>query len=134
MYSPELKRSFGKLCTREEWLTKHKLFRNMFLHEDRSCGLTNSLSRLQTSPSSSYDSISHALIYVSACCASPDNVELVPGGLFRFFIAELVLGGLFKTGLLDLNESLFCRGLGPCGLCHKKMTIVDWSYEMGAGA
>jgi hypothetical protein len=53
------------------------------------CGLTNSLSRLYTSPSSSYDSISHALIYVYACCGS--------------------------------NEALFCRGLGPRGLCHKEM-------------
>jgi hypothetical protein len=51
-----------------------------------SCGLTNRLSRLYTSPSSSYDSISHALIYVSACCASADIAELVPGGLFRFLI------------------------------------------------
>jgi hypothetical protein len=24
--------------------------------------------------------------------------------------------------MLDLNESLFCRGLGPHGLCHKEMT------------
>jgi hypothetical protein len=23
---------------------------------------------------------------------------------------------------LDLNEALFCRGLGPHGLCHKEMT------------
>jgi hypothetical protein len=23
--------------------------------------------------------------------------------------------------LLDLNEAMFCRGLGPCGLCHKEM-------------
>ncbi len=99
-----------------------------------SCGLTNSLSRLYTSPSSSYDSILHALIYVFACCADADIAELVPDELFRFFIAELVPGGLFKTGLLDLNESLFCRGLGPCGLCHKEMMVVDWSYEMGAGA
>jgi hypothetical protein len=34
-----------------------------------SCGRTNSLSQLYTSPSSLYDSISHALIYVSSCCA-----------------------------------------------------------------
>jgi hypothetical protein len=27
-----------------------------------------------------------------------------------------------RTGLLDLNEALFCRGLGPRGLCHKEMT------------
>jgi hypothetical protein len=27
-----------------------------------------------------------------------------------------------RTGPLDLNETLFCRGLGPCGLCHKEMT------------
>jgi hypothetical protein len=20
-----------------------------------------------------------------------------------------------------MNEALFCRGLGPCGLCHKEM-------------
>jgi hypothetical protein len=52
-----------------------------------SCGLTNSLSQLYTSPYSSYDSISHALIYVSACCVGADNVELVPTGLFRFLIA-----------------------------------------------
>jgi hypothetical protein len=39
-----------------------------------------------------------------------------------------------RTSLLDLNESLFCRGLGPGGLCHKEMTVVDWSYEMGVGA
>jgi hypothetical protein len=28
---------------------------------------------------------------------------------------------LQRTGLLDLNEALFCRGLGPHGLCHKVM-------------
>jgi hypothetical protein len=39
-----------------------------------------------------------------------------------------------RTGLLDLNETLFCRGLGPGGLCHKEMTVVDWSYEMGVRA
>jgi hypothetical protein len=39
-----------------------------------------------------------------------------------------------RTGLLDLNELLFCRGLSLDGLCHKEMTVVDWSYEMGAGA
>jgi hypothetical protein len=39
-----------------------------------------------------------------------------------------------RTSPLDLNESLFCRGLGPGGLCHKEMMVVDWSYEMGAGA
>jgi hypothetical protein len=38
-----------------------------------------------------------------------------------------------RTGSFDLNESLFCRGLGPCGLCHKEMTLVDWSHEMGGG-
>jgi hypothetical protein len=38
------------------------------------------------------------------------------------------------TSLLDLNDSLFCRGLGPRGLCYKKMTVVDWSYELGVGA
>jgi hypothetical protein len=27
-----------------------------------------------------------------------------------------------RTGPLDLNEALFCRGLGVRGLCHKKMT------------
>jgi hypothetical protein len=27
-----------------------------------------------------------------------------------------------KTGLLDLNEALFCRALGPRVLCHKEMT------------
>jgi hypothetical protein len=26
-----------------------------------------------------------------------------------------------RTGMLDLNESLFCRGLGPHGLRHKEM-------------
>jgi hypothetical protein len=26
-----------------------------------------------------------------------------------------------RTSLLDLNEALFCRGLGPHGLCHKEM-------------
>jgi hypothetical protein len=26
-----------------------------------------------------------------------------------------------RTGPLDLNEALFCRGLGPRGLCHKEM-------------
>jgi hypothetical protein len=26
-----------------------------------------------------------------------------------------------RTGLLDLNEALFCKGLGPRGLCHKEM-------------
>jgi hypothetical protein len=41
---------------------------------------------------------------------------------------------LQRTGPLHLNESLFCRGLGPRGLCHKEVTMVDWSYEMGAGA
>jgi hypothetical protein len=35
----------------------------------------------------SYDSISHALIYVSACFAGADIAELVPAGLFRFLIA-----------------------------------------------
>jgi hypothetical protein len=54
----------------------------------RSCGLTNSFSRLYTSPSSSYDSISHALKYVSACCADVDIVEVVPSGLFRLLIAS----------------------------------------------
>jgi hypothetical protein len=29
-----------------------------------------------------------------------------------------------RTGLLDLNESLFCRGLGPRGLCHMEMMRV----------
>jgi hypothetical protein len=26
-----------------------------------------------------------------------------------------------RTGPLDLNEALFCRGVGPRGLCHKEM-------------
>jgi hypothetical protein len=39
-----------------------------------------------------------------------------------------------RTGPLDLNKSSFCRGLGPHGLCHKEMMMVDWSYEMGEGA
>jgi hypothetical protein len=34
---------------------------------------------------------------------------------------------------VDLNESSFCRGLGPHGLCRKEMTVVDWLYEMGMG-
>jgi hypothetical protein len=45
-----------------------------------------------------------------------------------------------RTSSLVLNESLFCRGLGPGGLCYKKMMVdgrlvmaVDWSYEMGVG-
>jgi hypothetical protein len=29
-----------------------------------------------------------------------------------------------RTGLLDLNESLFCRRLGPRGLCHMEMMRV----------
>jgi hypothetical protein len=52
-----------------------------------SCGHTNSFSQLYTSPSSSYDSIMHALIYVSACCADVDIAELDPVGLFKFLIA-----------------------------------------------
>jgi hypothetical protein len=28
-----------------------------------------------------------------------------------------------RIGSLDLNESLFCRGLGPGGLCHKEMMV-----------
>jgi hypothetical protein len=82
-----------------------------------SCRLTNSLSQLYTSPSSSYDSISHALLYISPCYASADIAELVPGGLFKFLIAT-------RTGSLDLNEALFCRGLGPHGLCHKEKMRV----------
>jgi hypothetical protein len=82
-----------------------------------SCRLTNSLSQLYTSPSSSYDSILHALLYISTCYASVDIAELVPGGLIRFLIAT-------RTGPLDLNEALFCRGLGPRGLCHKEKTRV----------
>jgi hypothetical protein len=27
-------------------------------------------------------------------------------------------------GPLDLNGSLFCRGLGPRGFCHKEMTMA----------
>jgi hypothetical protein len=82
-----------------------------------SCGLTNSLSSLYTSPSSLYDTISHALIYVSTCCAGADIAELVPIGLFRFLIAA-------KNWSLDLNKALFCTGLGPCGLFHKEMMRV----------
>jgi hypothetical protein len=52
-----------------------------------SCGHTNSFSQLYTSPSSSYDSISHTLIYVSACCAGADIAELDPAGPFKFLIA-----------------------------------------------
>jgi hypothetical protein len=48
---------------------------------------TNNFSRLYTSPSSSYDSILHALIYVSACCAGAYITKLVLGGLFEFLIA-----------------------------------------------
>jgi hypothetical protein len=51
-----------------------------------SCGLTNSLSQLYTSPSFLYDSISHALIFVSACCVGVDIAELVSVRLFRFLI------------------------------------------------
>jgi hypothetical protein len=29
-----------------------------------------------------------------------------------------------RTSPLDLNEALFCRGLGPHGLCHKEMMRV----------
>jgi hypothetical protein len=29
-----------------------------------------------------------------------------------------------RTGPLDLNEALFCIGLGPHGLCHKEMMRV----------
>jgi hypothetical protein len=29
-----------------------------------------------------------------------------------------------RTGLLDLNEALFYRGQGPCGLCHNEMMRV----------
>jgi hypothetical protein len=46
-----------------------------------------------------------------------------------------------RTSSLGLNKSLFCRGLGHGGLCYKEMMVdgrlvlvVDWSYEMGAGA
>jgi hypothetical protein len=31
---------------------------------------------------------------------------------------------LQRTSPLNLNESLFCRGLGPHGLCHKEMMRV----------
>jgi hypothetical protein len=31
---------------------------------------------------------------------------------------------LQRTYPLDLNEALFCRGLGPRGLCYKEMTSV----------
>jgi hypothetical protein len=51
-----------------------------------SCGLTNSFSQLYTSPYSSYDSILHALKYVSTCCVGVDIKELVPIGLFGFLI------------------------------------------------
>jgi hypothetical protein len=27
--------------------------------------------------------------------------------------------------MLDMNEALFCRGLGPRGLCHKKMMRAE---------
>jgi hypothetical protein len=53
----------------------------------RSCGLTNSFSRLYTLASSSYDSILHVLKYVSTCCASADISEVVSSELFRFLIA-----------------------------------------------
>jgi hypothetical protein len=52
-----------------------------------SCGHTNSFSQLYTSPSSSYDSISHAVIYISTCCVGANITELVPSGLFKFLIA-----------------------------------------------
>jgi hypothetical protein len=29
-----------------------------------------------------------------------------------------------RTSPLDLNQTLFCRELGPRGLCHKEMTSV----------
>jgi hypothetical protein len=29
-----------------------------------------------------------------------------------------------RTGLLDLNESLFCKGLDPHGLCRKEIMRV----------
>jgi hypothetical protein len=92
-----------------------------------SCGLTNSFSRLYTLPSSSYDSILHALIYVSACCVGADIAELVPDDSSDSSLPQ-------RTGPLDLNESLFYRGIGPSGLCHKEMVVVDWSFEMGAEA
>jgi hypothetical protein len=50
-----------------------------------SCGRTNSFSQLYTSPSSSYDSILHALIYI--CCAGASIAKVVPTGLFKFLIA-----------------------------------------------
>jgi hypothetical protein len=60
--------------------------RTCFFMMIRSCGLTNSLSQLYTSPCPLYDSILHALIYISACCASADIAEVVPDRLFRFLI------------------------------------------------
>jgi hypothetical protein len=84
----------------------------------RSCGLTNSFSRLYTSASSLYDSISHALKYISACCVWCRHFR----GSSQWTIQiphcrkELVS--------LDLNEALFCRGLDPRVLCHKEMTMV----------
>jgi hypothetical protein len=45
---------------------------------------------------------------------------------------------LQRTDSLGLNESLFCRCLGPDGLCHKEIfvdghlvLVVNWLYEMG---
>jgi hypothetical protein len=49
------------------------------------CDRTNSFYRLYISPSSSYDSISHALLYT--CCAGADIAELIPTRLFKFLIA-----------------------------------------------
>jgi hypothetical protein len=46
-----------------------------------------------------------------------------------------------RTGLLDLNKSLFCRRLGHGELYHKEMMVdghlvlvVDWLYDIGVGA
>jgi hypothetical protein len=30
-----------------------------------------------------------------------------------------------RTGPLDLNETLFCRGLGPRVLCHKEVAVAE---------
>jgi hypothetical protein len=77
-----------------------------------SCDRTNSFSRLYTSPSSSYDSISHALIY--SCCAGADIAKLIFTRLFKFSLPQ-------RTSSLDMNEALFCTGIGQRELCHEEM-------------
>jgi hypothetical protein len=84
-----------------------------------SCGRTNSFSRLYTSPSFSYDSILHALIYVSACGASVDIVELVPVRLFKFLIATKNWSVGSKRGIVLYKP--------------RSSWIVSWGNEEGEG-